>query len=389
MISVYEKKEACFGCYSCQLICPTDAIRMIEDEEGFKYPLIDQDKCIDCGKCQKACSYINPPDRVGYFDQAKAFGGKHLSQEIRMSSTSGGAFTAISNHFYESYGKENCIVYGAVYDEGFLVKHKRGLSSGDRDEMRGAKYVKSDLSDTYALVAKDLAEDKHVLFSGTGCDVAGLKQFLKVKGVHTEKLVSVDIICHGTPSPKIWKDYLRWIQSDNTLKTFTFRNKDKAWRGFQVTATYEDGTSKTNTPKLLSYVNMYGAGLTMRPSCHQCPYAITDRVGDITLGDFWGIEKTLPEMDDGKGVSVILCSTEVGAKLLNSSDLKLELQSCDLEGAKQYNLRQATRKGLQREQLFIDYKAHGYAFIAKKYGAYSIYGQLRKLAGKMLRSIKR
>lgn len=234
---------------------------------------------------------------------------KHRDESIRMNSRSGGIFTALSDYFLDNDG----IVYGASIEKNFAVKHIRANSKEIRDKMRGSKYVQSSLGDSFQKVKKDLLDDRQVLFTGTSCQIAGLRSFL---GKDYKNLVCVDIICHGVPSQKILSDYVQWMNERRKSKVVKvdFRNKKKfGWREHKETLCFADGTEVDSN----IYAQLFYGLNIIRPACYECRYKSIEHPGDITIGDFWGIEEIDWEFDDDKGVSLVFINTEKGQNTFN------------------------------------------------------------------------
>lgn len=241
--------------------------------------------------------------------QPKVYAVKHKDEATRAASRSGGIFTALSDQVLSNGG----VVYGCVLTDKFDAVHIRADNEEDRNRMRGSKYIQSKLGDTFKNVKADLDAQKSVLFSGTSCQVAGLKQFL---GRNYEKLLCVDIVCHGVPSPKVWKAYLLWQEQKNNsaIRSVDFRNKGKyGWRDHVETLNFQN--SKSTNSKVFRTI-FYGHAV-LRPSCYECPYKSVMHPGDITIADYWGIEKAAPEYDDNKGVSLVLINNEYGENKFN------------------------------------------------------------------------
>lgn len=383
MKSVFEEKQDCCGCTACEHICPTNAIKMLADEEGFLYPDIIQELCIDCGLCKKVCPIQNKLGRDDRFDEPRVYAIKHKSNNVRMKSASGGAYPAISDYIL----KESNIVYGVKFSEKFYVHHDRAKNIQERDEFKGSKYIQSDLRDTFIRIKDDLIDGKGVLFTGTGCQVAGLINYLDAKKVNTDNLITNDIICHGTPSPLLWNEYLDFIQQKDELASYTFRDKDVGWHGYNVRVKYEKGKEKLNTPDIRIYANLFGSGLALRPSCYHCKFTNLKRPSDIMIGDFWGIERTLPEIDDNKGVSLMMINTNKGSKVFNEIKSDMEIWESNTKDCLQPNLIRPTRCPENREQFWQDYYDKGFKYIAKKYCGYGIKSRTKKILADILKKL--
>jgi len=375
MIIIFDKKQDCSGCTACQSICPTQAITMKTDEEGFLYPEIDPEICVDCGLCRKVCPLQNEVDVQDRFAEPLVYALKHKSDNVRMTSASGGAYTAISDYALNT----SCTLYGVEFSEDFTVQHNGTTSEEGRNKFKGSKYVKSNLGDVFKQVREELVNNRGVLFTGTPCEVAGLRKYLEVAKVKTDKLTLNDIICHGAPSALLWKQYLSFIQKKSKLKSYTFRSKEMSWQGYNVKAEFEDGKSKINTSDVMIYVNIFGSDLALRPSCYNCKFTNLYRISDIMIGDFWGIEKSLPELDDDKGVSLIFVNTSKGQVVFEEIKDKIDFVQSNTKDCLQPNLQQPTKCPTNRDQFWSDYQKFGFDYIAKKYAGYGFKGRLKKV----------
>lgn len=302
---------------------------------------------------------------------------QHKNDDIRAASRSGGIFTAISDIVLNDDG----IIYGCIFDEKFKAVHFRADNIDDRNKMRGSKYIQSDLGDTFRSVKDDLQGGKKVLFSGTSCQVAGLKNFL---GKKYENLICVDIVCHGVPSPKIWGEYLKWQEKRNKSKiqSVIVRNKkDFGWRASIETLVFENG-KKVNSQ--LFYDLFYGHNI-LRPSCYECPYKTIMHPGDITIADYWGIETAAPEFDDDKGVSLVLINNGVGKKYFEKVKEAVRWKTTKIEDSMQPPLKAPYPKPKERIKFWKDFNSKGFNYIIKKYTGY---GCLNK-AKRFIRKVKR
>lgn len=384
MISVYDEKKDCCGCTACGSICPVNAIEMKPDNEGFLYPYINQALCIDCGICRRVCPLKDKQICAEDFSEPLVYAVKQKDDKVRLNSSSGGVYTAISDYaLRESYS-----VYGAKFDKKFRVIHSRALKSSERDEFRGSKYVQSDLNETFSQVQKDLNCGTGVLFTGTGCQIAGLRSFLQQTKTDMSKLLTNDIICHGTPSPLLWDDYLRFIQLESSLKSYTFRCKEKGWHGYNVRATFENGRVEVNTVGTKIYANLFNSDLALRPCCYNCQYTSIHRTADLTIGDFWGIEKTMPEIEDNKGTSLVLVNTAKGKDVFNEVKKDLNIWESNTTDCLQPNLQFPTKRPDNRQAFWQDYSSYGFNYIAKKYGGYNTKNHLKYVVKNILAHLK-
>lgn len=354
-------KKDCSGCSACADVCPVTAISMKVDQEGFLYPEIDEAKCIHCGKCDKVCGFMPKETSEVGFELPKAYGIKHKNEATRLTSRSGAAFIAFSDYILDQGG----VIYGAAMQEDFSVCHIRAESKEARDLMKGAKYVQSDVSGIYPQIAKDLAEGKAVLFSGTPCQVSGLHAMLDSQKISRENLICCDLVCHGTPSPAIWKDYLSFVEKKHSSDVVqaNFRDKSFGWDSHCESFVLENGK------KVISrdYTDLFYDHIMMRPSCHNCYFANVKRVADITLADFWGIEKNDASFNDNKGVSLVLISSEKGADILEKVKDQLHWFECDIKNCIQPTLTKPTLASGRRELFWKDYSEMEFSVFLKKY----------------------
>lgn len=308
-----RNKNSCCGCTACASICPQSCITLLPDKEGFLYPKIDASKCIECGQCVKVCPYNDGEDeRLPLY----ALAATNKDDKIRLSSSSGGIFSVLANYIVQHNG----VVFGATFDKSFKVIHDYSASDEGISKFRGSKYVQSDLNDTFKKIRDYLICNRLVLFSGTPCQVLGLKRFL---GRDYLNLYTVDLICHGVSSPKVWEWYLK-IQNQRIVKV-NFRDKTNGWRNFHFSIMNEDkdGVISLYISEEFNespFTKAYHNNLSLRPSCYNCIAKKGCSGSDITLGDFWGMENVGLD-DDNKGTSIILVNTVKGKELLASQDI--------------------------------------------------------------------
>lgn len=328
MIEIKNKKDCC-GCYACYNICPKECITMESDNEGFWYPKIDKDKCINCNLCEKVCPIINPVKRAN--SKKIAYAGINKDDQIRVKSSSGGIFSILAEYII----KNNGIIYGASFDENFNIKHKRILCNTDLDLLRGSKYVQSSIGDIYKQVKSDLESNRQVLFTGTPCQVEGLRSYLRKEYVN---LITMDFICHGVPSPLVWKKYLEEMKKSKqeNIKNIYFRNKDIGWKVSSLKIIFDEKIYINNLSKDL-FMKGFLQDVYLRPSCYSCKFKKINRVSDITVADFWGIENILPKMDDDKGTSLIVIHSEKGEQLFDKLSETMILNEVNLNEAIKYN----------------------------------------------------
>lgn len=369
------KNFECTGCTACFSVCPKNAIKMIDDEEGFKRPEINESLCVNCDLCRKVCIPSN--GYVPYPFEAIAFGVKNKNLNERKQSQSGGVFFVLAKRVIEDGG----VVYGAYLDEFLVVKHGRAVAADELKKFRGSKYVQSDLGDIFSMVKTDLAAGVKVLFSGTPCQVAGLKAFL---GKNYDNLIAVDLICHGVPSPKVYKDYLSWQIEKNrkTISGVDFRDVTLSWGKHVERLTFENGVKKQYDV----LARLFYSHNVLRKSCYECHFANVKRVGDITIGDFWGVENVNACFKDNYGVSAVIVNSERGLRVWDCVKDEFEYFSCRVEDliTRNPNLQKPSQRPNSRDCFWNDYKK-GFNFIAKKYGGYNLKGKVKKFAKLILK----
>lgn len=344
------KKDRCTGCTACMNICPRQCIEMKKDNYGFLYPVISNlSTCLDCGACERSCPvYVNQ----GYVDNKLPLAYAALSKDepVRMNSSSGGIFTEIAKRIIA----QNGVVYGAAYDEKYAVHHYCIDNTHDLYKLRGAKYAESNLGNSFIDILDRLKKGQFVLFSGTPCQVAGLKSFLRKD---YDNLFCVDFVCHGVPSPMAWKAYIEYrskIDAEGKLPTdINLRSKKSGWSRYQYSNVfqYTDGTEHSVQSSKSLFMKLFVGDYISRPSCENCQFKGYNRVSDITLGDFWGIWDIAPEMDDNKGTSVVLIQSEKGRELWDSIKDRIKFKEVTLEQASQQNpsMLQASKANKKRD----------------------------------------
>ena len=326
MINISNKGKCC-GCHGCASACLVGCISMEPDQEGFMYPHIDKSQCIDCGICEKICPMAKNYELLS---EPTAYACYSLDENIQGASSSGGVFSEIARWVIESNG----VVFGAAFDEKFNVRHIWVDNLKDLEKLRGSKYVQSDIGRAYEQVKAFLKQGRMVYFTGTPCQVAGLYSFL---GEKNENLITQDIICHGVPSPAVWRKYVAYRQKKAKLCKVSFRNKENGWKQYRIFMEFEDGTIYAKDPFNDSYMHSFLTDICLRPSCYQCEFKSKSRVSDITLADFWGIEKVIPELVNDNGISLVLLHSQRGREILGSIRDRLFCQQVDVDGAICYN----------------------------------------------------
>lgn len=323
--------KECTGCNACAHICSQNCISMVADKHGFLYPQIDTDTCINCCICEMTCPVSNKIT-AEITNDIISYAAKTTDENTRTLSSSGGIFSVIAEKVFENNGT----VYGAAFDENFVVKHI-GVSSVDElDLLRRSKYVQSDLNNSFISVKQNLTNGKTVLFTGTPCQIEGLLAYLKKP---YENLITMDFVCHGVPAPKVWEHYKKHLENKykSNITNVNFRDKSSGWKNFSVRIEFENGNYYCNTFGNDPYMKAFLANFDLRDSCYTCKFKSTTHKSDITVADFWGIDKISPEHFDDKGLSLLLINTEKGTSLLNDLKTKIDIVKTDIEKSFPYN----------------------------------------------------
>ena len=346
MIKITDKKDCC-GCAACVQRCPKQCISLQEDGEGFLYPVVDESLCVGCGLCEKVCPIINRPEKLPV---KEVLAVKNRNEDERMASSSGGVFVALAKKVIDQGG----VVFGAVFDENWEVKHTYAESMGGVRPMMGSKYVQSRIGDTFRQAEKFLKDGRKVLFTGSPCQITALHNYLRKD---YPNLLSVDFLCHGVPSPGVWRRYLdevfdrsarRAAAGKNTVLSSSLKSlpvitgiefRDKTLHGWQKYSFVVRGASASKADKnsvLLSdihYDNPFMKGFLrnvyLRPSCYRCKCKNGVSHSDLTIGDFWGIDRISKEFDDDKGVSMLLIFSDKGESVIQSIEMDKEVFSLD------------------------------------------------------------
>lgn len=322
-----ENKQYCTGCGTCYNICPQDAITMQGDEWGFYKPIINKEKCVNCELCEKICPLDNyKSDNI---EEPKVFAFQNNDKETLYKCASGGAFAKLADYVI----KQNGIVYGVIYDENIVVCHSRTDNLTDLEKMFSSKYVQSDTRDTFKQAKEDLENGTFVLFSGTPCQIAGLKSYLQKD---YDNLITVDLVCHGVPSPLVFEKYkqefMKKLPATEKLLNVNFRSKIKGWNPSLVTT-----TTTTTHARHDDFMRAFLSNLSINESCLQCQFNKLPRVADLSLADFWGVDEYDKTLNDNKGLSLILINTEKGKCLFNKIDNNCLLKEIPLDYAIKHN----------------------------------------------------
>lgn len=328
MIKLKEEKNCC-GCEACVQACALNCISMEMDEEGFWYPMVNQGQCVSCGACERACPILNSEEKP---EEISVYAARCREDEIRSTSSSGGVFSMLARRILAEGG----VVFGAAFEPDFSVHHTLTNTKADLEAMKGSKYVQSRIGDSYRQTEQMLKDNVPVLFTGTPCQIAGLHAFLgKAYGF----LYTVEILCHGVPSSAVWKKYLQEREREvrSKVKTVTFRNKDLGWHQYSVHLWFNNKQTYKQIFHEDIFMKLFLKNICLRPSCYDCKFRESRSGADLTIGDAWGIEKWMPEMDDDQGTSVVIVNTEKGRQLMENIQSEAEIRQANAQSALENN----------------------------------------------------
>lgn len=356
------EKEKCTGCMACYNACPKDAIKIVIDSEGFSRPEIDEKTCVDCGKCTSVCPKLN---EIGTYEPLGYYAAWAKDKRLRKESTSGGAFSVISEYVLNNGGA----VVGAAFDENNRVVHKIVSTVDGLSALRGSKYVQSEIGTVYSEVKKLLDSKTTVLFSGTPCQIAGLYSFLGYNS--SEYLYTVDFVCHGVPSPAVLQKYIEYMEnrSGSKVDKMSFRDKRIGWYEFSMKIKFENGKTYAASTYKDPYIRGFLRDFFLRPSCHQCGFASVNKCSDISLGDFWGYVNTSKEdKDDDKGISLVIVNNQRGAELFGKVRENLHCFERDKASVLgNGGLRGSFPKNPKRDDFWQDFDASPFEDMITKY----------------------
>lgn len=363
MIDIKDRTNCC-GCSACSIICPYNAISMVTDPMGFIYPAVNLEKCRNCGLCNKVCSLQGDYEYKPEFESPVIMAARHKDESELMKSRSGALFVGLSDIILSHNG----VVYGATFDSCFSVKHIRATIKGGRDLMRGSKYVQSNITGIFSLVKRDLEEGLPVLFSGTPCQIASLKSFLKFHQMDDSGLLYVDVVCHGVPAPNIWRDYLKYVERKYNDRIIDADFRDKKHHGWA--AHFESFLlEKKGWISRKSFTYLFYRHIMFRPVCSKCSYSNFKRPSDITLGDFWGWEQNVPDMNkDDKGLSLVLVNSKKGQTFINQLRETYDLRAIENLSYIQPNLKSPSVFDPKWESFERNYSKRGFEYVSRKYG---------------------
>ncbi|MDU5920541.1 MAG: Coenzyme F420 hydrogenase/dehydrogenase, beta subunit C-terminal domain [Clostridiales bacterium] len=343
MIKVTDKNK-CSGCYACYSVCPKECISMKEDDEGYLYPNVNKNKCINCGICEKKCPIANNNKNN---ELIETYGCYSKNNDIRKQSSSGGIFSLLAQQVLNSGG----VVFGSRYDKDFNVIHDYIEDVNELYKLRGSKYLQSIIGENFKIAKEFLEQGILVLFSGTPCQIDGLIKFL---GKEYKNLITVDIICHGVPSKKVWNSYREYMNIKGDISSVNFRDKSIGWEEYSIKIEYKNKPTFSQLAKDNLYMIGFVNDFYLRPSCYDCKSKGINRASDITLGDFWGINNILPELNDKKGTSIVLIQSQKGENLFNQIKPNIIFKETEINDVIKYNksIVESAVKSEKRERFF-------------------------------------
>ena len=362
-----KRKEECCGCNACGDICPRNAISFKTDEEGFWYPVIDNEKCIDCGMCDKVCPIkTKPQSRSNNVSRPKCFAAEHKSIEVVFNSTTGGMFSALAEGMYSQKG----YVGGAIHNEDFSVSHFVSNSRSDLQQLRRSKDLQSNAEGFYKKVKSLLENGERVLVCGVPCQIAALQNYV---GKNYDNLITVDLVCAGVNSPKVWRKYLDYIEEKNGSKIIWTENKSKeyGWNKLTQKFIFEKGEEYFDTDKTSLFTHGYIVShLYCRPSCYECEFKGFPRIADITIGDFWGITKHSKNHNSNMGTNLVMINSSKGQRYFDKIKKRVNIEETPLEWALSGNpalTSSISRLSDKRAEFFEDLEAISFDELVKKY----------------------
>ena len=379
-------KEKCTGCTACVNRCPMSCIEMRKDKDGFAYPFVpDTSLCISCGLCESTCPIQNDHQPIRNEPMAFAAYSKDLS--LRMASSSGGIFSEIAKEVLHNNG----LVFGAAYDNEFKVYHTLIEKADDLSKLRGAKYAESWLGNSFSIIQEALDSGRQVLFTGTPCQVAGLKAYLNRED---DNLLCIDFICHGVPSPMVWEKYIKYrSESDNKGEppiAINLRDKSSGWSHYRYSNCfkYADGKEQRDLSNESGYMKLFTQDYILRASCGSCSFKGYSRSSDITLGDFWGIWNIAPEMDDDCGTSVVLIQSEKGRVFWNLILERIHFKKVLLEQVSKQNpsILTSSNHNIHREKVLEMIRTTGFGKVLPVKSSYV--SGWKRIGRKLVRNLK-
>ncbi len=389
-----EDKTECCGCLLCRIACPQKAINIFTDCNGSLYPTIDEKKCVDCGICSSLCNFKKKKCNL---KTVEGYAAITKSKDLLNKSTSGGVFSTIARK-YLSKGWKICGCIGYFKNEKYIAEHVLTNDYNIVEKMYGSKYVQSSISNALVDIKKGLLTGDKILFSGTPCQISALKGFLKKE---YDNLVTIEIICHGTPSQKMFNEYIDYYNKKNNciITDFAFRTKEYGWNNVGYIKYKKRNSNVIKTKDLFfnesSYYYLFEKGYFFRESCYKCPYAGESRIGDITIGDYWGFDKVhsdlLNKVNIHDGISCIMVNSIKGKRLIDSCGEEFLLFESSTENIKKYNrqLNSPTSRPDDLDKVLEEYNCHGYEAIERFFKKKNKHHNIQVLKNRIKKILKK
>lgn len=373
--------SACCGCGACANACPRGCIKMEKDQEGFYSPVLNEAECVHCGLCQKVCPQLGSESRNNE-DIKETWASISGNETILRESSSGGLFTELAKLVLSEGG----LVYGAAFEEDYHSVHHICVDNLEELKyLRGSKYLQSKTGNVYSEIKSALTEGRKVLFSGTPCQVAGLRKYL---GKEYTELLLVDVICHGIPSPELWNEHLSSLEEKNESKAgfVNFRHKERGWNEYGMYISFKNGKEYFKVLREEPYMKLFLLNCALKESCYQCRTKENGSFADITIGDFWGVENVEQDLNTKLGVSLALIHTEKGKEFFKRLPKNMVIKKTDYEKAVSYNtsVYLASKRPAERDRFYQDQKALSWDKLQKKY-----LGDKTPFVRRVLRKVKR
>lgn len=370
VISINSSKNCC-GCTACASVCSANAVTLEADSLGFFYPSLNVEKCVNCGRCISVCPFNAKVDPNG---NPIAYASRHKDLKQVQTSRSGASFIALSDYIIKRGG----VVYGVGFDNNYRVIHKRAVSLLELQEFKGSKYSQSDMRGILKMVLADLQQNMTVCFSGTPCQVSAVKRYVPTK--YHKNLYLIDIVCHSVASPAIWQDHIKYIEKRFRGKVEKVNFRDKQLFGWK-----DHRESYIINDKTITFRHSYYHPIHYRPSCSNCKFTNLNRPSDITIADFWGVERVAPEFNqDNNGCNLILVNSEKGVEWLNAISDTVILKEVNINDCLQYNLQFPTAQHNQHENFQLDYEQKGFLYVMKKYCGWGCINLVHRLFKKLI-----
>ncbi len=365
----------CSGCAACVQVCPKSAILMKANSEGFLYPNVNAELCINCKLCEKTCPVLNEKGS-GEFSERKTYAAIFNNEKLRLESSSGGMFTALAEKIINDGG----VVFGAEFDTDFSVKHGWTETSEGLERFRGSKYLQSRTENSFLECKKFLEDGRKVLFTGTSCQIAGLKSFLRKD---YEKLFAVDVICHGVPSPALWQKYIKFREKKSAsriLKT-AFRRKNDGWKLYSLSFTFANDSEYSQPLTKDKYLQLFLKDNALRESCYECSFRGDGHKADITLADFWGVENILPDFFDDKGTSLVIIHNEKGMDFFTDVKDMCCYKEVDFYEAIKFNpaYYKSVKRPEKRKTFYKNFEKSSIETLFRKYGRDPLFTRVNRL----------